>query len=336
MVKYPIKRILKNKKHYYYSATGLQIKDTNLINQIKKLGIPPAYKIVDIFEPSAKIQAISVDDKGRKQYKYHSLFVNERVRKKYRNLIHFVSAYAKIMSKLESKYRNMKNGTPTTKEDIICLILGLMNTCKIRPGCMKHFKQNGSYGTTTLLRKHFIIKNKEIRLKFKGKSGVINTCTINKKNKLYSVLLNYLKSKKNKDEYIFTYQDVLITQYDINNYLRQISKTHISAKAFRTYHANIDFINSALELHQTILKPNILTNSNIKSNFKEITNNLATNLHHTSATFKQSYLYPQLKELYISNYKTFIKKFKNKNPELSFIKFIKKNTSNKKNIPKKW
>lgn len=337
MVKYPIKRTLVNKKHKYYSASGKQIHDIIIINRIKKLGIPPAYKQVEIFEPSAKIQAISIDDKGRKQYKYHSLFVDERARKKYRNLIHFVSDYSKIMKRLKQGYKNMSNGVPKSKDDLICLVIGLLNTCRIRSGCIKHFKDNGSYGTTTLLRKHFTLKSGEINLKFKGKSGVINTCSIKKKNIVYKTLSKFLKLHKNKNDYVFTYNKVLITQIDINNFLRNITnKKHISSKAFRTYHANIDFINCAIKLHKkNNISASSITNTQVKHNFKQLILNLADKLHHTSATFKQSYLYPQLKELYLNDYKSFITKFK-RNPENAFISFIKKNTSNKKSIPKKW
>lgn len=48
----------------------------------RTLGIPPAYTDVQVFEPSAKLQATAVDGQGKKHYYYHAAFLEQQRRKR--------------------------------------------------------------------------------------------------------------------------------------------------------------------------------------------------------------------------------------------------------------
>ena len=71
---YDIYRKGKKYKHAFNNKTV----SGNIENKIKKLGIPPAYKKLWLSKRSKdKVQAISFDNKNRKQYKYHPSFVEK-------------------------------------------------------------------------------------------------------------------------------------------------------------------------------------------------------------------------------------------------------------------
>ena len=69
---------------FIYFNKGSIIKDTKTLTRIKNLVIPPAWKDVIISNNSNdKIQCIGIDDKNRKQYKYHPDYVKYKSDKKY-------------------------------------------------------------------------------------------------------------------------------------------------------------------------------------------------------------------------------------------------------------
>lgn len=346
-VKYPIarkivlgNRNLKSKKskkyefHYFYK-NGLKIKNKNEIEKLNKLGIPPAYKNVKIFSPNSKTLYVGVDSKGRIQQGYHPLWIKERDRKKFLDLVEFVKVYPKIKKKINSLIP--KNGKPKTKKQMVALAIGLLDICKIRPGSDKHLKFTGSYGTTTLCKKH--VKNKKINnknyvlIEFMGKSGVLNECILKPTNKIAVNIKNISRNLKKKNSFIFGKN---VTGEDINKFLRESSnvptKTLISGKTFRTYHANILFINYIFKL----MNKNIMNENERKKEIVKLIKIVAKEMHHTPATFKNSYLFTPIKELFIENPKKFMQNFKSKETigeDLS--KFIEKK-SGKSNIPKNW
>ena len=338
--KYPISRNVtkiktgKNKFKYsfkYKWKNGKFINDTSTIERINKLRIPPAYNNVNILSPESKTQYTAIDDKKRVQKGYHSIWIQERNRKKFRYLTDFVAAYPKIMKKINS----LLSSFPTQKEEMVALAIGLIDMCRIRPGSDKHLRDTGSYGTTTLCKKHVykIIKSgKEyILLKFVGKSGVTNECRLKYNTKIAKHLYNLSKKRKSSNSSIFDTKDYKVTGHDINSFLQEIGGKYISCKSFRTYHANIAFLQKIL----SSINLN-MSESERKRNSMDVIKKAAGELHHKPSTFKNSYLFPPLKDLYIENPDSFKKMFANKDLNKALSSFIKKNTSYSSNIPKSW
>ena len=72
-------------KHFsYIGLDGKPIHDEEVLQRIRWLGIPPAWKNVWIcLNPRGHIQATGRDAKGRKQYRYHPLWRKIRDENKY-------------------------------------------------------------------------------------------------------------------------------------------------------------------------------------------------------------------------------------------------------------
>ena len=340
--KYPISRnvtkikIGKNKFKYLFKykwKNGKPITDILTIQRINILHIPPAYKDVKIFSTSAKTQYTAIDDKKRVQKGYHSIWIKERNRKKFRDLIEFVKAYPKITKKINTLLSS--DGPPTTKEQMVALATGLIDVCRIRPGSNKHLRDTGSYGTTTLCKKHIekkvISGKKYISLNFVGKSGVVNDCIIKSNTKIAKNLYSLSQKRNSKKSPIFITKEYKVTGNDINKFLQEIGGNYISGKSFRTYHANLAFLQKILPS----LKTNMIE-SERKKHCVEIIKQAANELHHLPSTFNNSYLFTPIKELYIHNPYIFKQLFYEKDVNKALSSFIKTNTSKNSNIPKNW
>ena len=131
----------------------------------------------------------------------------------------------------------------------------------------------------------------------------------------------YKSSKRNEN--IFSYIDpdtikkIVIDENDVNEYLKQFGE-NITSKNFRTYNANMYYINIITNkiIPETITARKRLSNEVIKQVSKE--------LHHTSAICKKSYLNNDIIDTYINSPNKF---------NTYFIKNNKNNT-NKNNTNK--
>jgi len=337
--KYPIKRVRNRNKSKdpfrYVYKNGNSVRDKNVLDRIRKLRIPPAYTRVRIFSSQAKVQATGLDDKQRKQYRYHPSWVQERGRKKFRGLIAFAEAYPKILRTIN----NQLNGAPKDKKEMVALATGLLNICRIRPGSAKHLRDTGSFGTTTLLRGHIVegkcpgSKSKCLLIRFRGKSGVVNECRVTLNTKIGKSLRALLRKKKHREEPVFFINGSLVTPEDINKFLQNIGGRQVTAKAFRTYHANAQFIAAMIPAIPYIKDMN---ERKRKKYTVEVIKKLAEELHHTPATFRNSYLFPPLRELFVEDPETFKKQFYRKDVDDALIKFIQKKTSKSPKTPKAW
>ena len=340
--KYPITRnvtkIKLGKDKYKYSfkykwGNGKPIKEEETIKRINSLRIPPGYKNVNIFSSTSKTQYTAMDDKQRIQKGYHPVWIQERNRKKFRDLIEFVDAYPKIIKKIDKLLPS--SGIPDTKEQMIALATGLLDVCRIRPGSDKHLRDTGSYGTTTLCKKHvgqkIISGRRYISLIFVGKSGITNECLLKYNTKIAKNLYNLSKKRKNPNSSLFDTDDYKVTANDINKFLQNIGGKHISGKSFRTYHANITFLK-----HISPFLDTDVSETQRKKNIIEVIKKAAKELHHNPATSKNSYLFTPLRDLYIEDPDTFKKTFYNKDLDKSLAMFIKNNTSKYANVPKNW
>src|SRR5690606_38278228 len=69
---------------YYVDADGDRIDDEDTLARIRDLAIPPAWTDVWICsDPLGHIQATGTDDKGRRQYRYHTRWQEKRAREKH-------------------------------------------------------------------------------------------------------------------------------------------------------------------------------------------------------------------------------------------------------------
>ena len=306
------KKLTKKIYKFKYLDNGKQIQNKKLLERYESLGIPPAYTNVNIAKKQkAKIQAFGMDDRGRKQYIYNPDFIKKKREEKYNNILYLgnhINQIEKDIHKTLNDISHKKYKDWIQPISNIAIIIYLLSKCNIRIGNQKYLNLYGSYGATTLLKKHIKTRSKNkkyILIEFIGKKGVLNQSIIYN-NKIINIFKELIRNKKSDDR-LFEYNGNIITNDQVNNYLRMYNNK-IQPKMFRTWYANIYFIN---KLRDDLNKKNIglkklctdgKNNKYLKSCFEEV----AKRLHNTANISKKSYVDHLIIDTFTSHPKKFI------------------------------
>lgn len=300
IIRHPVSKRTKIKK-FVYMSKGTCIKNKDTISRIEKLGIPPAYNNVIISSrPRHYLQAIGEDDKGRKQYIYNDAFIEKRDENKFTNLILFCKKIEMIRNNINAKLRN--NDNVHSKDKIIAIVLYIVEHCNFRIGNEFYANEYGTYGTTTLKKKHVTFDDGKLHFKFVGKKGVVNECTV--ENKHLIDLIKQLVKGIGDNSYIFEYDDVndkrqLITANDVNDYLKTYD-ANLTVKMYRTWKANYIFLQELIKFYKNVDKKEV-NRIDAKNNALDILKKIAYSLHNTPQVSKKSYMNNGILQLYLRN-----------------------------------
>lgn len=315
-----IKRVKNGNKFIYFTNNNKKISDKNTLEKISKIYIAPAYKNVKIYL-NGNVLATGIDEAGRKQYVYSDKMKQIRDQKKYKKLLKMSDNIDRLKNKINSDL----NEKGFSKNKLVALALKIMDLCNFRCGNKKYEEKYGSYGITTLHKKHITIKKNSIEFNFIGKKGVNNHCII-KDNKNIQKIIKEVYSLSSKDNtYLFSIKDqknknsnINISIGDINEYLKDF---HITTKDLRTWNANYLFLtnlqnemklmdlsiyNSKTDLQKVKMRKKIIKEAIIKT---------AESLHHTPTICKSSYIN-----------KTIVKKLEESNTIFQSVKNNKNDT----------
>jgi DNA topoisomerase-1 len=297
-------RKIKDKKFQYFNLEDKLITDNIEIERINKLAIPPAYKNVWICPyKNGHLQATGYDARGRKQYRYHPLWIEISQQEKFSHLIEFAINLPKIRRKIRKdlKLPGMQ------RQKVLAAIVWLLENTLIRVGNEEYEKQNKSYGLTTLKNKHVSIAGTDkIVFQFKGKSGVYHK--INFHDKKIANIIRRCRELPGQDlfEYIDDEETIQsVSSYDVNEYLKSITGEDITAKDFRTWGGTVLAASALDELgideDEKVSKKNVI----------ETVKKVATHLRNKPNTCRKYYIHPSIIDAYgngniISNLKNSI------------------------------
>lgn len=288
-----IRRKKKGKKFEYITPAGKVITDEKTLHRIRSLIIPPAWKNVWICTQSnGHLQATGLDNKNRKQYRYHPQWRAVRDQTKYDRMLSFGKALPKIRRQVKKDLTLL--GLP--REKIIAVIICVMEKTLIRVGNETYAKENHSYGLTTMLQKHVAIHGTTIRFHFKGKSGVTHTIELHDR-RLAKIIQ---KCHELPGHELFEYSDVDdklhgIDSSHVNDYLQKISGGDFTAKDFRTWHGSV----LAAETLKSFAESG--TESQAKKNLVQAIEIVAEKLGNTKAVCKKCYIHPKIIEAYLDH-----------------------------------
>ncbi|MBE7170940.1 MAG: DNA topoisomerase IB [Williamsia sp.] len=284
-----IQRIKKG-EGFSYVFNNKQLKDKAHMQRIKSLVIPPAWTNVWICaQENGHLQVTGIDQKSRKQYKYHPLWNQLRNQTKFYRLHDFGKALPAMRLQLEKDIA--KPGMPVEK--VLATVVSLMERTNIRVGNNFYEKLYGSFGLTTLKDKHVKINGTELRFTFKGKKGVHHDISI--KSKRIARIVKECRDIPGKE--LFQYindagEHKTIDSGMVNNYIREISGGDFTAKDFRTWagtvHALLAFKDLGFGSTQTESKKNVVAALDIVSK----------HLGNTRTVCKKYYVHPALLTLY--------------------------------------
>lgn len=152
----------------YVSANGRRITSEKQLGRIAALAVPPAWQQVWIATDSrAHIQATGVDAAGRTQYIYHPRWRELRDDEKFIRSMAFAQG---LPSMRRTVTRDLKQHSDAKRRTIAAAVR-LIDSVGLRVGGAAYADENGSFGATTLQRRHVRAQGSEIRLVFRGKSA---------------------------------------------------------------------------------------------------------------------------------------------------------------------
>jgi len=298
---------------------GNTIKDAKILEYAKRLVIPPAYDNVTIFyEKQPKILFEGYDSKGRKQQIYSPQWVKKTTKKKFQMLIEFGQMLPRIHHDIQQYIKQKR----VTYHKCVAVVLKVISVCYFRVGHLKYEKMYGSYGISTLKKKHLQFSENGLSIEFIGKKAQVNQCKIT--DPVLVELLHDMAKDKKPEEFIFSYRDtatkeeVVITALQINQFLKEYNP-NFTSKMFRTFDTNTMFIDYMRELGDPQRQSLAQRKKNVVSAMKVI----SEAVNNTPAICRKSYANQDLIALYIESPLAFKKKFfQNKSSRQLFVDFL--------------
>ncbi len=195
----------------------------------KALVIPPAWREVWISPyPNGHLQAVGVDDAGRRQYLYHPAWVEQRSAEKHQRVIGLGRRLPRLREEVLADLATDDLGTRAT----CALAVRLIDLGCFRIGNDVYAEEYGSFGLTTLERQHVRRSGDLLVFEFVGKSGVEHHVEIDDSQAVEA--LDKRRRRRRKDRRLLD-----INGSDVNEYLRQASGLDVTAKDFRTWHGTV-------------------------------------------------------------------------------------------------
>src|SRR5215470_1487537 len=215
----------------YYDRGGGRITDERKLARLEALAIPPAWKDVWISPRStAKLQATGYDAAGRKQYLYSADYRAQQEQAKYDKLIRFGDALPALREAMALHFDQEE----FDRERVSAIALRLIELGWFRVGSERYVR-DGTFGVTTLLRRHVEVKGRRIRLSFPAKHGIrVHTELVDPE--LAGAIRRLLEIRGPR---VFKYEwegnIYNLTSRRLNDYVKIYLGDEFSAKDFRTW-----------------------------------------------------------------------------------------------------
>jgi DNA topoisomerase-1 len=276
----------------YTDSSGKRLRDSATLARIKHLAIPPAWTEVWI-SPDEKghIQATGRDARGRKQYRYHTHWRQQRDENKFEHMLAFARALPRIRRRVKRDLA--RRGMPRQK--VLATVIRLLEATLIRVGNDEYARQNGSYGLTTMRNHHVRVAGARLHFAFRGKSKRRHEISVSDA----SLARIVRRCQEIPGQELFAYEDETgrpcdVTSQDVNTYLRDIAGDNFTAKDFRTWAGTVLAAIALREFesvtHQTEAKKNIVT----------AIESVARMLGNTPAVCRKCYVHPAILESYLA------------------------------------
>lgn len=221
----------------YLDEDGLRLPDEES-DRIKALVIPPAWEDVWIcpFE-NGHLQAVGTDVAGRRQYLYHPDWRTRRDDEKFARARALGKALPRIREVVELDLA--VDGMPIQRA--CAAAVRLIDLGYFRIGNDAYADEYGSYGLTTLLRKHVRKSKGNLVFRFPGKSGVEHLVEIDDPGTVGAV--EAMRRRRGGPDSLLACRNGQgwrpVTSAMVNDYVRDCTGLEATAKDFRTWHATV-------------------------------------------------------------------------------------------------
>ena len=275
----------------YTDPDGQVIRDRATLRRFRSLVIPPAWTDVWICpDPDGHLQVTARDARGRKQYRYHPSFREQRDGTKFERMIALSDVLWRIRERVESDI-----ALPgLTRDKVMATVVWLLERTLIRVGTQEYAKANKSYGLTTLRRKHVQIDGSRMRFDFRGKSGVVHAVAVT--DRRIARIVQRCAELPGYELFQFVDDDghrQVVQAEDVNAYLREAAGREVTAKDFRTWAGTMHAAESLREFGPASSR------TAAEKNIKLAVDRTAALLGNTRSVCRKYYIHPALLDAYL-------------------------------------
>jgi DNA topoisomerase-1 len=204
----------------------------------RDLVIPPAWTDVWICPwPNGHLQAVGTDDAGRRQYLYHPDWRAKRDAEKFDRMLTFGKALTRARELVLADLG--REGMPL--ERACAAAVRLLDLGYFRIGNDVYADENGSFGLTTLERRHVRRRQDRLVFAFVGKSGVEHRIEID--DAVVIEAIDIMRRRRGDDLRLLSYKEGRswrsVLPALVNEYVRSSTGIEATAKDFRTWHATV-------------------------------------------------------------------------------------------------
>ncbi len=276
----------------YLNPQGRPIKDGRHVKRISALAIPPAWRDVQISpDPDAPLQAIGIDEAGRKQYRYHPEWQAQQSEAKFQRL----GSFARQLTQLRRRVNEDLATQGLNRNRVLALVVRLIEEAYFRVGDDRHTQQNKTFGITTLCKKHLKCQTDDAYcFVYTGKHNIKQRQVI--ADEELTAVLNKLLALPGQRLFQYVGDDGTrfpITNRMVNAYIKDAMGEQFSAKDFRTWAGTL----LAAEALAEIGPAETLTQQ--RRNMVAACKDVAEHLGNTPAVCRKSYISPTVFEQYM-------------------------------------
>jgi DNA topoisomerase-1 len=234
-----IQRRRRGRGFEYRDDNGERITDSETIERIAELSIPPAWKDVWICsDPMGHLQATGIDAAGRKQYLYHQRWRERRDQQKFDEMLEF----ARALPRMRRRVAEDLAGEELDRDRVLACALRLLDRGFFRIGGEDYAERNETYGLATMQRRHVRIEGDEIVFEYEAKGGQHRVQAITDPDLL--PVIERLRRRRSSHPELLAYKNgrgswTDVRSDDVNAYLKEAAQGDFSAKDFRTWHATV-------------------------------------------------------------------------------------------------
>jgi DNA topoisomerase-1 len=224
----------------YYDEDGELVDDPLVLQRIRELGLPPAWRQVWICPyPNGHLQATGLDAAGRKQYRYHDAWRTRRDAEKFDDMTQFARALPRLRESVE---HDLQSSHALTRERVLACAVRLLDRGFFRIGTEEYTVTNESYGLATMRKEHVTVEpDGTMVFDYPAKSGKRRIQAV--VDPLATELIGQLKRRRGGGPELLAYKSgrswVDLRSPDINAYLKESTGGDFSAKDFRTWSATV-------------------------------------------------------------------------------------------------
>jgi DNA topoisomerase-1 len=234
-----ITRQRRGKGFSYTYPNGQRVADSETLERIRALAVPPAWTDVWICPwPNGHIQAVGTDAAGRRQYRYHDEWRVHRDREKFERVLDFAAVLPDVRARITRDLAQEGLG----HDRVLAAIVRLLDVGLFRVGGEEYAREHETFGVTSLQKEHVHIRDGAMVFRYAAKDSKERFIEIRDDD--VSSVVDSLRRRRSGGTHLFAYKKgsewIEVHAHDANAYIKEAAgDEEFSAKDFRTWSATV-------------------------------------------------------------------------------------------------